>query len=110
MRFKPSGMRTDTRAGESLGYHKTHERLHLRPTPCGSTGIYDVLRRWHPDRATFDLWKEALVLPGQPGRSDYEYVRTGTAHLFVGVEPLRGYRHITPTDRRTKRDYALIIK
>jgi hypothetical protein len=37
-------------------------------------------------------------------------VRTGTANLFVSVEPLRGYRHITPTDRRTKRDYAQIIK
>jgi len=49
------------------------------------------------------------TLPARPGilaRSDYEYVRCGTANLFVCVEPLRGYRHIAVTDRRTKQDYA----
>lgn len=50
------------------------------------------------------------VRPGTPARSDYEYVRCGTANLFVCIEPLRGYRHITPTDRRTKQDYAQVIK
>src|SRR5215212_8141935 len=50
------------------------------------------------------------VRPGTPARSDYEYVRCGTANLFVCIEPLGGYRHITVTDRRTKRDYARIIK
>lgn len=24
--------------------------------------IFDVLRHWHPDRSTFDLWNEALSL------------------------------------------------
>lgn len=32
------------------------------------------------------------VRPGTSARSDYEYVRCGTANLFVCVEPLRGYR------------------
>ena len=50
------------------------------------------------------------VRPGTPSRADYEYVRCGTANLFVCIEPLRGYRHVIPTDRRTKRDYAQIIK
>lgn len=50
------------------------------------------------------------VRPGIPARFDYEYVRCGTANLFVCVEPLRGYRHITPTDRRTMQDSAQIIK
>jgi hypothetical protein len=50
------------------------------------------------------------VRPGAPARSDYEYVRCGTANLFVCVEPLRGYRHIIPTDRRTKQDYARVIE
>jgi DDE superfamily endonuclease len=53
------------------------------------------------------------TLPARPGilaRSDYEYVRCGTANLFVCVEPLRGYRHIAVTDRRTKQDYAQVIK
>jgi len=57
-----------------------------------------------------DVSASLSVRPGQPARSDYEYVRTGTANLFVSVEPLRGYRHITPTDRPTKRDYAHVIK
>jgi len=48
--------------------------------------------------------------PGTPARSDYEYVRCGTANLFVCIEPLRGYRHITVTERRTKQDYAQVIK
>jgi hypothetical protein len=50
------------------------------------------------------------VRPGTPARSDYEYVRCGTANLYVCVEPLRGYRHIIPTDRRTKQDYARVIQ
>ncbi len=50
------------------------------------------------------------VRPGTPARSDYEYIRSGTANLFVCVEPLRGYRHVTTTDRRTKQDYAQVIK
>jgi DDE superfamily endonuclease len=48
--------------------------------------------------------------PGTPSRADYEYVRCGTANLFVCVEPLPGYRHITVTDRRTKQEYAQVIK
>jgi hypothetical protein len=50
------------------------------------------------------------VQPGHPARHDYEYTRQGTANLFVCVEPLAGYRHITVTDRRTKLDYAQIIR
>ncbi|MGI8826704.1 MAG: IS630 family transposase [Chloroflexota bacterium] len=50
------------------------------------------------------------VRSGTPARSDYEYVRCGTVNLFVCVEPLRGYRHIATTDRRTKQDYARIIQ
>ena len=39
-------------------------------------------------------------------RRDYEYVRQGTANLFVLVEPLAGWRHVAVTARRTKADYA----
>lgn len=48
-------------------------------------------------------------LPTQPGRverRDYEYVRKGTADLFVLVEPLAGWRHVMVTERRTRRDFA----
>ncbi|MFI5269288.1 MAG: IS630 family transposase [Chloroflexota bacterium] len=44
--------------------------------------------------------------PGRPERHDYEYVRQGTANLFVLVEPLAGWRHVAVTARRTKADYA----
>ena len=46
------------------------------------------------------------LAPGRPERRDYEYVRRGTANLFVVVEPLAGWRHVTPTQQRTKVDYA----
>jgi hypothetical protein len=57
-----------------------------------------------------DIAPPLPVRPGSPARADYEYVRCGTANLFVCIEPLRGYRHITVTDRRTKQDYAQSIK
>jgi hypothetical protein len=43
------------------------------------------------------------VAPGRPARHDYAYVRQGTADLFVAVEPLAGWRHVAPTERRTSR-------
>jgi len=45
--------------------------------------------------------------PGRPRRYDYEYERKGTANIFMAVEPLRGWRQVTVTDRRTKLDFAL---
>jgi hypothetical protein len=40
--------------------------------------------------------------PGQPERHDYEYVRNGTANLFMMVEPLRGWRHVNVTTQRLR--------
>ncbi len=48
--------------------------------------------------------------PGRPARVDYEYVRNGTANLFLAVEPLTGRRHVQVTDRRTKADWAHFIQ
>ena len=50
------------------------------------------------------------VAPGRARRVDYEYERRGTANLFLVTEPLRGWRHVTVTDRRTKLDWAACIK
>ena len=44
--------------------------------------------------------------PGRPERVDYEYERQGTANLFLACQPLRGWRHVEVTDRRTKDDFA----
>ncbi len=48
--------------------------------------------------------------PGRPRRVDYEYERCGVSNLFMFVEPLRGWRHVRVTARRTKRDWAHAIK
>lgn len=48
--------------------------------------------------------------PGRPRREDYEYVRNGTANLFMAFEPLAGTRRVEVTERRTNRDFALIIR
>jgi transposase len=44
--------------------------------------------------------------PSQPARYDYEYRREGTANLFLFVQPLRGWRHVNVTPRRTASDFA----
>jgi transposase len=48
--------------------------------------------------------------PGQPERIDYEYVRQGTANLFMVFEPLAGQRRIKVTERRTAIDFAHVIQ
>jgi transposase len=44
--------------------------------------------------------------PGQPACYDYEYRREGTANLFLFVQPLRGWRQVNVTARRTASDFA----
>ena len=44
--------------------------------------------------------------PGHPACYDSEYKREGTANLFLFVQPLRGWRHVNVTHRRTKQDFA----
>jgi hypothetical protein len=48
--------------------------------------------------------------PGQPGRFDYEYVRNGTANLFMVSEPLLGWRAVQVTQRRTAVDFAEVLR
>lgn len=55
----------------------------------------------------------ATPIPAAPGRvecHDYEYVRNGTANLFMLVEPLHGWRQVSVTSRRTKLDFAAQMK
>jgi hypothetical protein len=37
---------------------------------------------------------------------DYEYERHGVCNLFLAIEPLRGWRSVRVTERRTKLDFA----
>jgi len=48
--------------------------------------------------------------PGQVRREDCEYVRNGTANLFIAFEPLAGWRHVEVTDTRTRKDFACVVK
>lgn len=44
--------------------------------------------------------------PGRPQRFDYEYQRNGVMNIFLFCEPLRGWRYVDVTERRTKKDWA----
>ncbi len=44
--------------------------------------------------------------PGRRARFDYEYVRNGTANVFVFVDVNRPWRHVKVTDQRTCIDFA----
>jgi hypothetical protein len=48
--------------------------------------------------------------PGQPERFGHEYVRNGTANLFMIFEPLRGWRAVQVTERRTAKDFAEVVR
>jgi DDE superfamily endonuclease len=43
---------------------------------------------------------------GRALRQDYEYRRNGVANLFLAFEPLRGWRWVEVTERRTRKDWA----
>jgi hypothetical protein len=48
--------------------------------------------------------------PGQPAREDCEYQRHGVCNVFLVCEPLRGWRHVTVSARRTRIDWAHCVK
>jgi len=66
------------------------------------------------DEASKQLVGEAVqpipAQPGRPERFDYEYVRNGTANLFMISEPLVGWRHVMVTERRTAKDFAEVVR
>lgn len=89
---------------------------------CALENVLAVYTRpYDPKRPVvcFDEKSKQLVgevckpIPAAAGRAechDYEYVRNGTANLFMMVEPLGGWRRVNVTTRRTKLDFAEQIK
>ena len=89
---------------------------------CAMENVLEVYKRpYDPLRPVICLDEKSKQLVGEtcrpiPARGgkvqrvDYEYVRNGTANLFMMVEPLRGWRHVNVTARRTKTDFALQVK
>lgn len=47
---------------------------------------------------------------GRTAQVDYEYERKGVCHQLMMCEPLRGWRHVKVTERRTRRDYAGCVR
>ena len=41
---------------------------------------------------------------------DYEYQRNGVSNLFISFAPLEGWRRVEVTDRRTRADWARVVK
>ena len=79
-------------------YEKPYDPYH--PVVCLDEKNKQLLGNLRPD---------LRVQPGQPHRIDSEYVRNGTANLFVILEPLVGFRHLKVTERRTALDYAQVL-
>lgn len=63
-----------------------------------------------PKQLIEDSRKSIPMKPGNPGRYDYEYIRNGTANIFMAVEFKAGKRTTRVTHRRTRRDFAKFIK
>jgi hypothetical protein len=71
------------------------------PVVCFDEQPVQLVAETHTPRPT---------LPGQPALYDYEYRRTGTANIFMTVQPLAGWRQVAVTGRRTKLDFAAQMK
>jgi len=51
-----------------------------------------------------------LVKRGELEKIDYQYERCGTASIFMFTEPLAGWRDVRALERRTKGDFAMMVK
>ena len=89
---------------------------------CAMEDVLEVYHRPYDERRPLVALDEASkqligevvqpipAAPGQPERFDYEYVRNGTANLFMISEPLLGWRHVAVTERRTAKDFAEVLR
>lgn len=66
----------------------------------------DETSKQHTKETRFPL----LAQPGETAKFDYEYERNGVSNLFMLFAPLSGWRHVGVTDRRTKIDWAILIR
>jgi hypothetical protein len=81
--------------------------VYRRPyDPCRPQICLDELNK----QLLGDVTAPLPMRAGRAARVDYEYVRGGTANLFLCCEPLRGWRQVTVTQRRTKIDWAHCVK
>jgi hypothetical protein len=66
------------------------------------------------DESPKQLIKETRIpierKPGSDAKEDFEYERCGVTNIFMVKEPLAGKRVVKVTERKTKKDWALLIK
>ena len=80
-------------------YHRPHDPN--RPVVCVDEAGKQLIGEVRPPLP---------VRVGSPAKEDGEYVRNGTANLFLAFEPLAGRRVVEATDRRTAVDFARFLK
>ncbi len=71
-----------------------------RPVICLAEGSKQLLGEVAPSQG---------CAPGGVARNDHEYVRNGTASLFMVFEPLQAKRTVEVRERRTALDYAQVL-
>jgi len=80
-------------------YHRPPDDA--RPVVCVDEGGKQLVGEARPPLPT---------RPGSVAKEDSEYVRHGTANLFVAFEPLAGWRHVAVTERRASVDFAHFVR
>lgn len=63
-----------------------------------------------PKQLVEDSRQSIPLQPGKAEKYDYEYIRNGSANIFMAVEPKHGRRNTKVTHRRTNKDFALFMK
>ena len=63
-----------------------------------------------PKQLISDKRTHIPMKPGSPEKYDYEYIRNGTANIFIAVEFKAGKRVTQVTERRTMKDFAQFMK
>jgi len=80
-------------------YHRPYDPD--RPVVCADEATKQLIGETRPP---------VPAAPGRVGRFDFEYVRLGTANLFMVLEPLLGWRAVHVTERRTATDFAELLR
>ena len=86
-------------------YHRPHDAQ--RPVVCLDECSKQLIGEV---RAPVPLRPAQGDRPGRAERYDCEYVRNGTANLFMAFEPLGGWRAVAVTDRRRRIDWARFVR
>jgi len=63
-----------------------------------------------PEQRTGETRTPLPARPARPAAYGFGYGRNGTANLFMVYAPLDAWRHVEVTDRRTKRDFAVLLR